>query len=156
MAVIKQLTQSDIAPYREAILKKQDGLCLICKKPPIRPCLDHHHKKKIRGTGKIRGVLCSNCNVFLSRSENAALRYAISHNDLPTVLRAMADYLEKPQYPYLHPSEKAKPKRFMKSSYNELKAKGGKKIPPYPKSGGLIKALDVWFKVYNIVPRFYK
>ncbi len=48
----------------EAILKKQDGLCAICSKPQgsgtnqdKRLAVDHDHK-----TGKIRGLLCTNCN----------------------------------------------------------------------------------------------
>ena len=53
----------------------QEGCCAICGKPGDRPaveyfrgsqagvlCIDHCHK-----TGKVRGLLCTNCNVGLGR-----------------------------------------------------------------------------------------
>lgn len=42
------------------ISKKQKGKCLICKKKVVRLCIDHNHK-----TGKVRGLLCQNCNAAL-------------------------------------------------------------------------------------------
>lgn len=40
---------------------KQDGKCAICNKPPYRNLdVDHNHE-----TGKIRKLLCSNCNTAL-------------------------------------------------------------------------------------------
>ena len=42
------------------ISKKQKGKCLICKKKTKRLCIDHNHK-----TGKVRGLLCQNCNAAL-------------------------------------------------------------------------------------------
>lgn len=53
------LTREDY--YR--ILSEQNGVCYICERPPeaIRPrrhlAVDHDHK-----TGRIRGLLCFNCN----------------------------------------------------------------------------------------------
>ena len=42
----------------EALLAKQGGVCAICAKPPAEPpVVDHCH-----GTGKVRGLLCRNCN----------------------------------------------------------------------------------------------
>ncbi|KKM75774.1 hypothetical protein LCGC14_1386860 [marine sediment metagenome] len=46
----------------------QNGLCAICGKPethrnyygPVRLSVDHDHK-----TGKVRSLLCNNCNVAL-------------------------------------------------------------------------------------------
>ena len=43
--------------------KKQNNLCRICKKLNIRGrelAIDHDHK-----TGKVRGLLCTNCNLTL-------------------------------------------------------------------------------------------
>ena len=47
------------------LLKDQDGTCRICKKAgqhfrqgkPLPLCVDHNHE-----TGKVRGLLCLNCN----------------------------------------------------------------------------------------------
>lgn len=42
----------------EVLEKKQNGVCTICGiKPDYRLCVDHRHD-----TGKIRGLLCRNCN----------------------------------------------------------------------------------------------
>jgi hypothetical protein len=46
----------------DAMLKKQNGVCAICKKPETRSkknnmCIDHNHK-----TGKVRSLLCDKCN----------------------------------------------------------------------------------------------
>lgn len=41
-----------------SMLEKQDYSCAICKaKPNYRLCVDHRHD-----TGKVRGLLCRNCN----------------------------------------------------------------------------------------------
>lgn len=44
------------------MFKKQDGVCGICKKEPLKfhLAVDHCHK-----TGDIRGLLCTKCNVSL-------------------------------------------------------------------------------------------
>lgn len=51
----------------EALWKKQNGLCAICKRPLTRRkhgySVDHNHK-----TNKIRGLLCGNCNFLLGNS----------------------------------------------------------------------------------------
>jgi hypothetical protein len=43
------------------MLQQQNGLCAICKKTETGKtsnlCVDHCHK-----TGKVRGLLCNNCN----------------------------------------------------------------------------------------------
>jgi hypothetical protein len=46
-----------------AMFTAQEGVCLICKRPPKKRPLhvDHDHK-----TGKIRGLLCFRCNYGLS------------------------------------------------------------------------------------------
>lgn len=64
------------------MVKKQNGLCLICKKPQIdkkKLCVDHDHK-----TGKIRGLLCDHCNKGLGH-----VREDIK------ILEAMVKYLKK-------------------------------------------------------------
>ena len=48
----------------EAILEKQSGVCALCSSPPKKRKLavDHCHE-----TGRIRGLLCSNCNTGLGK-----------------------------------------------------------------------------------------
>jgi len=153
-----QLKQRDIQSVRSKILKEdQDGVCLICGNEPKIPCLDHSHKKRTKGTGLVRGVLCSSCNIFIAKSENNCVRYGIAQKDLPNILRKTADYLEREHYHYIHPSEAPKPKKLKKRSYNVLKKayKGRAKFPPYPKSGKLTKPLRTLYKTYNILPSFY-
>lgn len=162
-----QLKQSDIPDLRSRLLTEQGGLCFICQKQPKQPVLDHSHTKKTKGTGLIRGVLCSQCNVFLAKVENNCTRYLISHEELPDILRKMAKYLEKEHLPYIHPSEKPKRPKLKKSSYNklvkahkeDLNKATGKRVPklhPYPKSKVLTKPLERLFALYNIKPEYYK
>ena len=49
----------------QSMLEKQSGLCAICKceeasTPKGKLCIDHNHK-----TGKLRALLCNNCNAAL-------------------------------------------------------------------------------------------
>jgi hypothetical protein len=48
----------------EQMLRRQDGRCAICDRPPKRALtIDHEHK-----TGRVRGLLCHFCNYrFLGR-----------------------------------------------------------------------------------------
>ncbi|MER5518238.1 endonuclease VII domain-containing protein [Streptomyces sp. NPDC002763] len=62
---------------RDSLIAAQYGLCAIClTAPPIH--VDHCHK-----TGRVRGVLCFNCN-----SAIGLLR------DAPETINRAADYLE--------------------------------------------------------------
>lgn len=159
-----QLSTKDISAVRTALLDKiQGGKCRICAKHVKlgEACLDHHHQKKNKGTGQIRGVLCRTCNVLLAKVENNAVRYRIANEELPTVMEAMAEYLKSPQLPYLHPSEKPKVKKLQLASYKKLqkvfiKSRNPKKFPEYPKSGTVTKELEKLFTQYKIVPEFYK
>jgi len=51
----------------EEILKKQMGVCEICGIKPNgkRLCVDHDHKTK-----KMRGIICSNCNLMLGNAKD--------------------------------------------------------------------------------------
>jgi hypothetical protein len=67
--------------YNE-ILVSQGGRCAICRiekcKTGRRFAVDHDH-----GTGKVRGILCSACNIGIGHMQ-----------DDPELLRRAADYLE--------------------------------------------------------------
>ena len=62
-----------------AILADQHGRCPICTGKFDSLCIDHCHL-----TGKVRGLLCTKCNLGLGY-----------FNDDPNCLRAAAAYLEK-------------------------------------------------------------
>ena len=62
-------TSTSVRLIRESFLKKS-CICPICNKEIVSPVLDHQHKKKVRGTGRIRNNICSNCNVFIAKTEN--------------------------------------------------------------------------------------
>lgn len=71
------------------ILKKQKGLCAICKKEEYH--VSHYSKETMsltvddcHKTGKIRGLLCRNCNLMLGHSKDDIL-----------ILRRAARYLKK-------------------------------------------------------------
>lgn len=61
-----------------ALLERSGGTCELCGKRPEKLVVDHHH-----GSGKVRGVLCSGCNVGLGL-----------FGDDPGALRLAAAYLE--------------------------------------------------------------
>lgn len=64
------------------IYEKQNGQCAICKSDQNGSrknfCVDHDHE-----TGKVRGLLCHNCNVSVGLMK-----------DSPSLLRKAAEYLE--------------------------------------------------------------
>jgi hypothetical protein len=71
----------------DALVEKQNGACEICGKIPSpdnqyaysRLNVDHDHK-----TGKVRGLLCANCNRAIGM-----------FGDNPATLNRAADYLRK-------------------------------------------------------------
>lgn len=157
-----QLKHSEIPVIREQLLKKQNGKCPVCSRQIRKPVLDHHHKKRIKGTGLVRGVVCNQCNILIAKSENNSVRYGIPLKQLPNILRAIADYLEMPQTNYIHPSERPKDKILKKQSYNKLKTAWQKnpgrkrKFPEYKKKQKITKELIKLFERYDIKWEFYK
>lgn len=61
-----------VEQYAE-MLASQDGVCAICQKPPTRVPLavDHDHQ-----TGRVRGLLCTACNLGLGIYESRAGDFA--------------------------------------------------------------------------------
>lgn len=109
-----------IKELRDIYLIKQKNKCTICNLPVENPTLDHMHQKKVKGTGFIRAVCCSQCNTFIARSENNAARHGISQSRLPDVLRRMADHLEN-QTKIIHPTEAPKRKKVGVRAWNKVK-----------------------------------
>jgi hypothetical protein len=52
------MTQTDW----EEMYRAQAGLCLLCEEKHERLCVDHCHQ-----TGKVRGLLCLQCNTALGK-----------------------------------------------------------------------------------------
>lgn len=50
--------------YRD-LVEAQGGVCAICRTAGNRLCVDHDH-----GTGEVRGILCTKCNLTLGYYEN--------------------------------------------------------------------------------------
>jgi len=167
---LKQLNNSDIPEIREEILKEQNGLCILCgdkitEKTGIS--LDHQHRTKSsiigeNGGGLIRGVLCRRCNVFEGKIWNNSKRFGLNDN-LSDWLRTLADYLDKENYPLIHPSEKPQPKKLSKKNYNKCKKlydneefipkrknQKKKEFPDYPKSEKPTKILIELFSRFEV------
>ena len=54
----------------DKMLKKQSNCCAVCKEIFTKtPHIDHDHK-----TNKIRGLLCSNCNLMLGHAKDSVVR----------------------------------------------------------------------------------
>lgn len=161
-----QLKTKDIPKYRDKIIKEQKGLCAICKKVLPKTgggvSLDHQHKRKsdeigLNGGGLIRGVLCRDCNVFEGKIWNNSKRYG-KFKTLPQFLRNLADYLEKDNYPYIHPKEAPPIKKVSKRQYNKLvKAYGQQnkltaKLPVFPEKRKPSQKLLKLFERFDISP----
>lgn len=134
-----ETTATSVGLIRETLLKK-DNLCPICNKPIKDPVVDHEHKKKIRGSGRIRDNICSTCNVFIAKTENNCRRYKIDLEELPQVLKNVSDYFSQQQYNVIHYTEKDKRPTLNKSTaakvlkYWEV-LYPNKKKPKIPRSG---------------------
>lgn len=79
-AILKYRFGIELPDYNR-IFESQSGVCKICGGPPQRRYLsvDHHHV-----TGKVRGLLCQNCNAGIGMfKEN------------PVLLQAAITYLKK-------------------------------------------------------------
>jgi hypothetical protein len=94
---------ADVKKVRELLTKEQDNKCAITglEIPVKQHVLDHAHDE----TQFVRGVLHRQVNAFAGKAENAYTRLIAwwYPNDLPTLLRECADYLEKePDGKYRH------------------------------------------------------
>lgn len=83
---LNQLKTKDIPVVKQELLKKQKGLCLICRRdlrelPSREVCLDHNHQSWM-----VRGVLCRQCNILEAKYFNAYVRYGARNKGI--------DYIE--------------------------------------------------------------
>ena len=75
------------------------GLCPILLRKLENPCVDHDHRN-----GEIRGVIDGSANNLLGVIERKFYSFCSGDpEDLPDVLRRIADYLELPKSGFLHP-----------------------------------------------------
>ena len=60
----------------ERMFEEQGGKCWICKQKKKKLSVDHNHK-----TGKVRALLCTNCNTSLGKMKDSIqiLENAISY-----------------------------------------------------------------------------
>jgi len=136
-------TSTSVRLIRESLLKKS-CICPICNKEIVNPVVDHQHKKKVRGTGRIRNNICSNCNVFIAKTENNCTRFKIAQEELPEVLKNISEYFGAQQYNIIHYTDKESRPTLSKTIANKVLKYWeylypGKKKLTYPKSGVLTK-----------------
>ena len=137
-------TSTNIPMIRESLGKKTN-ICPICKNILTKPVIDHEHKKKVKGTGRIRDSICSNCNVFIAKVENNCKRYNINLEELPEVLKNISEYFTTQQYNMIHYTDKDSRPTLSKTlankviKYWEYLYPGKRKKLRYPKSGIITK-----------------
>ena len=147
-------TSTSVRLIRESLLKKS-CICPICNKEIVSPVLDHQHKKKVRGTGRIRNNICSNCNVFIAKTENNCTRFKIAQEELPEVLKNISDYFGAQQYNIVHYTDKESRPTLSKIQANkvlkywEYLYPGKNKKLTYPKSGVLTKDWEEALKRFD-------
>ena len=110
---LQKITHSKIPEIREKLLESQGGICPICKKQVDSPSLDHKHAYKTKENtdidGLVRKTLCRGCNRLVGLVETGHTRCKISYEELPEVLRNIADFLENQPYTdIVHPKENKK------------------------------------------------
>lgn len=136
-------TSNSVSLIRESLLKKSN-ICPICNRPINSPVVDHEHKAKIKGSGRIRDNICSGCNVFIAKAENNCKRFGISLEELPTVLKNVSSYFAEQQYNIIHYTDKDKRPVLSKTLANKIlkfweMLYPGKRKLKFPKSGVLTK-----------------
>lgn len=75
----------------ERLSRDQNNACWICFKEDITLVVDHNHT-----TGKIRGLLCDNCNLGIGnlKSSPAIMLRAIKYINDPPAKLTLGDYIE--------------------------------------------------------------
>jgi hypothetical protein len=106
---------ADVKKVRELLTKEQDNKCAVTGLdiPVKQHVLDHNHDE----TQLVRGVLHRQTNAFLGKVEGAYTRMINwwYPNDLSTLLRECADYLEK------EPDTRYRHNKKINTEFNKLK-----------------------------------
>jgi len=121
-----RIKNKDIPALRDKIAIEQDRECWLCdiELSSVMPCLDHDHE-----TGRIRGVLCQNCNGIEGKIHNLvrrAKRGMFKQDYLKRVIEYWIKHLVEPRSE-IHPTHKTKDekriKRNKKARLNRIKKK---------------------------------
>lgn len=100
-----RIKNSEIPAMREKIIAEQDGKCWLCDVDlrTVMPCLDHDHE-----TGKIRGVLCGNCNGIEGKIHNLVRRAKRQMSKVDFLNRVIAYWVQHTLEPRseIHPTHK--------------------------------------------------
>jgi len=144
-------TSNSIQLFRESRLKDV-STCPICKRKVDQAVVDHEHKKKVKGTGRVRDNICNMCNTFISRVENNCKRHKIDLTLLPEVLLNISEYFSTQQYPIIHYTDKDKKPKLKKSVVNKVIKYfpllfPGKKMKSVPKSMTVTKDWAIYVSV---------
>ena len=165
-----QMSQKEIKDLREELLKKNGGRCPILDIPlhPSDAALDHAHEPSETSEtqeGQIRGTIHKFANSLEGQMRSKFRRSGVAkYISFEDFLFNLYQYLMNSRELCLHPSHAPRPRKLMKSSYNELKreiTKANKylnkpiKIPEYPKSKRLTKRLKELYEQFKIFPNFY-
>jgi hypothetical protein len=118
-----RLRTKDIPATRTKLMQMQGGTCLLCFIPLAdnNPCLDHDHQ-----TGRIRGVLCGNCNGIEGKMFNLARRAKRDRTPADFVASVLAYWEAAEMYPHdlWHPAHRTPDeKRLLRNKRARLKRK---------------------------------
>lgn len=122
MSNMIQMKPKDIKTVKEKLLKKQKGLCLICKRnlyelPSRNICLDHCHT-----TWMVRGVLCRACNSLEGKFKRNFIRVGAKNKGIiyTEFLKGLVKFQARKDTNYRYPE---KPKRRKRKAKAKAKPK---------------------------------
>ena len=146
-----QLESKDIPKIRAELIDLQDAVCPLCNKLLNKVVVDHWHRKRNQGNGKIRQALCAGCNSMLGVIENTIPRYLIDYSEAPMWLENAASYLRCETTNLIHPTERKR----ITLKITEYKAfalwvkNALNKVIKYPKKGILPKTQEALYEQYK-------
>lgn len=115
-----RIKTADIPDWRAKIIIEQGGKCWICEidLSEAVACLDHDHE-----TGRVRGVLCNNCNGIEGKVSNLARRGKRDKTKRQFVEKILSYWVAQ-QKELIHPSHKTSDeKRLLRNKRARLRKK---------------------------------